>query len=226
MIAVPPAPRARRLTSGLAIAAAVALLVGCGAKEPQQPAETEAAPTGMQLLAVLPVEPATPPAERGESTPLPADDAGLAVTAQIYRVLADQTEFRFVPDLTVSDVLVTPAIRRAGGVVDRAVALGKEVGADGVIFGRVFRFQKRVGTEYGASQPASVWFELGLVRVASGDVVWKGSFDKTQEPLTSNLMNWWMFWRGGPRWFSAGELAGLGIDQLFEDMTESVNVEG
>jgi hypothetical protein len=203
----------------------LALLAGCVAKESQQPAAVQA-PADMQLLAVLPVEPAAAPAASGGSPPLPADDAGLAVTAQIYRVLADQTEFRFVPDLTVSDVLGTPAVRRANGVVDRAVALGKEVGADGVIFGRVYRFHKRVGTEYGASQPASVWFELGLVQVSSGDIVWKGSFDKTQEPLTSNLLNWWMFWRGGPRWFSAGELAGLGIDQLFEDMTESVNAEG
>jgi hypothetical protein len=203
----------------------LALLAGCGAKESQHPAAAQA-PADMELLAVLPVEPAAAPADGAESAPTPSDDAGLAVTAQIYRVLADQTEFRFVPDLTVSDVLGTPAVRRAKGVVDRAVALGKEVGADGVIFGRVYRFRKRVGTEYGASQPASVWFELGLVRVSSGEIVWKGSFDKTQEPLTSNLLNWWMFWRAGPRWLSAGELAGLGIDRMFEDLTETVNAEG
>ena len=114
------------------------------------------------------------PADGAAGAPPPSDDAGLAVTAQIYRVLADQTEFRFVADLAVSDVLATPTVRRAGGVVERAVALGKEVGADGVIFGRVFRFHKRVGTEYGASEPASVWFELGLVSVSSGEVVWTG----------------------------------------------------
>lgn len=194
-------------------------------QDSEQPEAT--APVTMQMLAVLPIEPAAAAADdKHGSAPLPPDEAGMAVTAQIYRVLADQTEFRFVADLAVSDVLGTPAVRGAGSVVERAVALGKEVGADGVIFGRVFRFQKRVGTAYGASEPASVWFELGLVAVASGDVVWKGRFDQTQEPLTSNLLTWWMFWRGGPRWISASELAGLGVDRLFADMTESVNTEG
>jgi hypothetical protein len=191
----------------------------------EQPEPT--APVNMQLLAVLPIEPAAAPADgKDGGGPPPPDEAGMAVTAQIYRALADQTEFRFVADLAVSDVLGTPAVRRAGGLVERAVALGKEVGADGVLFGRVFRFRKRVGTQYGASEPASVWFELGLVSVASGDVVWKGHFDQTQEPLTSNLLNWWMFWRSGPRWVSASELAGLGVDRLFADMTASVDTEG
>jgi Peptidoglycan-synthase activator LpoB len=180
----------------------------------------------MQLLAVLPVEPAPATSDDGTAAAPPPPEAGLSVTAQIYRVLADQTEFRFVPDLTVSDVVETPAVRRAGGLIERAVALGKEVGADGVIVGQVFRFQKRVGTEYGVSQPASVWFELALVAVSTGDVAWKGHFDQTQEPLSSNLLNWWMFWRGGPRWFSAGELAGLGVDRLFKDLTSSVNTAG
>ena len=203
---------------------AVALLAGCSLLPTSGPAEQQAAPVNMQLLAVMPLEPAAVTSDDGTSTPPP--EASLSVTAQIYRVLAEQTEFRFVPDLTVSDVLETPAVRRAGGTVERAVALGKEVGADGVLFGRVFRFQKRVGTEYGASQPASVWFELDLVAVSSGEVVWQGKFDQTQEPLTSNLLNWWMFWRAGPRWFSAGELAGLGVDRLFADLTASINHEG
>jgi hypothetical protein len=209
--------------SGAAVAAAFA--VGCGFFQPGQTGEH--GPLTLRLVAVLPIEPAPAPSENGQPpAQLPAEDGGLAITAQVYRVLADHTEFRVVPDLTVADVAETPAVRRAGSLVDRAVALGKEVGADGVIFGRVFRFQKRVGTEYGASQAASVWFELDLVAVATGDIVWHGVFDQTQEPLTSNLFNWWMFWRAGPRWISAGELAGLGVDQLFAQMTASVKTEG
>lgn len=215
---------AARPRSVITLALALALITSCGAKEAEQrPAEVEHAPDTMQLLAVLPVEPAVARDGKGSAPP---DDAGLAVTAQIYRVLADQTEFRFVPDLTVSDVLSTPALRRADGVNERAEMLGKEVGADGVIFGRVFRYEKRVGTEYGASQPASVSFELGLVRVSNGEVVWKEQFDETQRVLNASLLTWWMFWRDTPRWFSASELAGRGVDKLFEDMVESVNAEG
>jgi hypothetical protein len=171
----------------------------------------------IRALAVLPLEPA---GDAGE-TPLPAEAAD-AVTAQLYRVLADQTDFRFVPDLAVADSVALPEVRSAGGLTERAVALGKQVRADGVLFGRVFRYQKRVGTAFGATQPASVAFDLSLVAVSTGEVIWKGEFSQTQEPLSSNLLNWWMFWSGGPRWFSASELAGLGVERLFGDMTSSV----
>jgi len=217
-----PVPHTSRFAPATVAALLALLAVGCATKQPEQP---EVAPASMQLLAVLPIEPVAGVSGESVSAPPPAE-AGQVVTSQLYRVLAEQTEFRVVPDLTVADTMETPEVRSARSVLERAVALGKEVGADGVIFGRVLRFKKRVGTDYGASEPASVSFELGLVAVSSGDVVWKGSFDQTQEPLTSNLFNWWMFWRAGPRWFSAAELAGLGVDRLFEDMTASVNTEG
>jgi len=211
-----------RAVSATLIAAALAM--GCGATASQQPGEAEQKPTTMQLLAVLPIETAPSASDPGAPPPsLPPSEAGPVVTAQIYRVLAEQTEFRIVPDLTVADVVETPQVRGAGSLLARAVALGKEVGADGVIFGRVFRFQKRVGTEFGATQPASVSFEINLVSVSTGEVVWQGSFNQTQQPLTSNLLNWWMFWQAGPRWISASELAGLGVDRLFADMTAAVN---
>ena len=132
-------------------------------------------------------------------------------------MLADQTEFRFVPDLTVADTVDDAGACAAPAACPSAPwRSARQVGADGVIFGRVFRFQKRVGTAV-RRQPSrprcrssSAWS-----RSSTGEVVWQGEFDETQEPLTSNLLNWWMFWSAGPRWFSAGELAGLGVEQLF-----------
>jgi len=177
------------------------------------------------MLAVLPVEPAPAQGRGGRGAPPPPAEAALAVTAQIYRVLAEQTEFRFVPDLTVADALSLPDVRHADTLDARALALGKQVGADAVIVGRVFRFENRVGTEYGATEPASVSFALSLVSVRSGKELWHGQFDQTQQPLTSNLLNWWMFWSAGPRWMSASELAGLGVDKLFDQMTKAVAVE-
>jgi hypothetical protein len=193
---------------------------GCSARVPEE----QRVP--MELLAVYPVQlapHAEPPSgaasgkDEEEPERLPAD-AGEAVTAQIYRVLADQATFRFVPDLAVADAL--PAARGEGDdLVSRAVALGHAVEADGVIIGRVSRFRERVGTEMGAKRPASVAFELALVDVGSGKVVWHGQFNRTQKALSSNLFDFWMFWRAGPHWFSARELAGLGVEKLFADMT-------
>jgi hypothetical protein len=210
-------PRRVSARARLALVVAAGVVAACGARHPT---DAEHTPVTIQLLAVLPVE-----VVRAGDAPdaPPPTESGLAVTAQLYRVLAEQTEFRFVPDLTVADAVETPELRSANSLVDRAVALGKDVGADGVIFGRVLRYQKRVGTDLGATQPASVSFDLGLVAVSTGEVLWRGRFDQTQEPLTSNLLKWWMFWRAGPRWMTASELAGLGVDRLFRDMTATVN---
>ncbi len=194
--------RAARLVVGAALVA----LAACGARPEERP------PLPVRVLVVLPFETAAAAdqgGKRGESTP------GDVVTAQVYRVLAEQTEYDVVPDLTVEDTLTTPELRRAVGQLDRAVALGKALGAEAVLVGRVTRFHERVGTAYGASEPASVGVEMGLVSVAAGELVWKGAFEDTQESLSSNLFDWWMFWEAGPRWLTAAELAGLGVEQLW-----------
>jgi hypothetical protein len=181
-----------------------------------------------RLVAILPIEQAPNASqpetrdEDGPRAPLPPD-AGTAITGQIYEVLAHDSKFRFVPDLTVSDVAHRPALVHAPGLVPRAVALGKEVKADAVIYGEVHRFRERIGTEYGASEPASVSFDLGIVDANNGEVMWKGSFSETQQSLSSNLLNWWMFWRAGPHWFTARELAGLGVEKLIDDMKDEIN---
>jgi hypothetical protein len=199
---------------------AVTLLAGCPAKPPAEPR----AP--ISLLAVLEIEEVTP----NQTAPVPGEirpagrlvpGAGRAVTAQIYGVLVERSEFRFVPDLAVADAMRSPEVDQAANLVERARELGKVVGAEGVICGTVSRFEERIGTQYGATQPASVSFELSLVEVAGGDVRWRGGFDETQQPLSSNLLDFWMFWRGGPRWFTARELTRLGVERLFDDMRKA-----
>lgn len=193
--------------------AGIVLLAGCSVFRRDQ--------TSVQLavLAVLPLE-AVETQEaalgNGPREPLPAD-AGHAVTAQIYRVLADQARFRFVPDLIVSDALFGPEIRRVPLLTDRALALGVAVAADAVIFGRVFRFRERVGDQFGATEPASVSFELGLLQVETGEVVWTGDFQQTQRSLSGNFRQFLTFWEKGPRWLRARELAGVGVEKLLKD---------
>ena len=154
---------------------------------------------------------------------LPAD-AGRAVTGQIYSVLANRADFRFVPDLTVTDVSKQPSIA-SGALLERARELGKSVAADGVLFGTVTRFDERVGTELGATEPASVSFDLNLLEAGSDQVVWRGEYSQTQEPLTSNLLQFWMFWESRPRWLTARELSRLGAEELLEDMREVLQIE-
>ncbi len=171
----------------------------------------------ISLLAVMPIE-------RGEfvsATPLPetptlASGAERVVTAQIYEVLSSSPRWRFVPDLTVSEAL--GRLPPGGDLASRARALGKAVGADGVLCGTVFRYRERVGGEYGARQTAAVGITLELVSVASEKTLWSATFDHAQEPLSQNLYNWWQFWRGGPRWFTAEEFTHLAVERLLDKL--------
>ena len=200
----------------LALALLLALAACSGKQKIQHP------PLFARVVAVLPFETA-PSADRGEKRG--EAKAGDLVTAQVYRYLADQTTYLIVPDITVVDTLQTPELRRAIGLQERAVALGKATGADGVLFGRVERFDQRVGTAYGASQGASVRLTISLLSPTTGEVVWEGEFEETQEALAANFFDWWIFWDAGPHWLSASELAGLGVDQLLKECQASLTPE-
>jgi len=174
-------------------------------------------------IAVLPIE----RAERTSNLPLAQGDppqlapgAEEVITAQIYDVLSSSPTWRFVPDLTVSQAL--EKVPKNAALRDRAVDLGKLVGADAVLCGTVSRFVERVGTEFGARHPAAVSFELMLVSTSTGKLLWSGSFDQQQEALSTNLFNWWQFWEGGPRWFSAAEFAHLGVERLLNQLSARI----
>jgi len=176
-------------------------------------------PPPIGLIAVLPVrELPDTSLDDDDERPMLETHAGRAVTAQVYSYLAEQTRLRFVPDLTVADV----AAAGPREPIEAARALAKATGADGVIFGSVYRFRERIGTKYAASRPASVSFDLAFYVTASDEVTWEDSFDKTQESLSSNLFNVWMFWRKGPYWFTARELAGLGVERMLDDLMDEI----
>ena len=146
------------------------------------------------------------------------------MTAAVYGALTSSSEWRVVPDLTVR-AGARPHEKRRGSRLAGPRAR-QEVGADASLFGTVSRYVERVGAEYGAQQPAAVAFTLNLISVRSGKILWTGSFDQTQRPLTSNLFNWWQFWRGGPRWFTAQEFTRLGVEHVLRDLSKGVTVLG
>ena len=141
------------------------------------------------------------------------------ITAHIYGVLSATPRWSYVPDLTVTQVL--SKLAREDDVIAQAVALGKAVKADSVLSGTLSKYVEREGSEYGARQPAAVGFDLQLVAVASGKVLWKGSFDQKQKALSENLFNWWQFWKGGVRWFTADEFSRIGVESLLEELERS-----
>ncbi|MCB2192889.1 MAG: hypothetical protein KQI62_15065 [Deltaproteobacteria bacterium] len=96
------------------------------------------------------------------------------------------------------------------------VAAAKKLGADAVLVGFIFRFRQRQGTAYAVDKPASVAFDLTIVRVRDGSVIWKNSFDETQQSLSADLLNLNQYMKHGLRWFTAEELGRIGMTRLLQ----------
>ena len=94
--------------------------------------------------------------------------------------------------------------------------IGKAFNAQVVLVGYLYRWQERDGTEYSAKQPASVAFDLNLIQSETGDIIWKGSFDKTQKSLMENLFDFSFFFKGKGKWMTARQLAELGLSKLID----------
>lgn len=92
--------------------------------------------------------------------------------------------------------------------------VGSELGADGVVVGYLYRFRERKGVSYSVEQPASVAFDIHLLRVSDGELVWRGTFDKTQSSLMEDLLQIVSFFRERGRWVTAEELTEEGIEQV------------
>lgn len=94
--------------------------------------------------------------------------------------------------------------------------LGVELGAEGVVAGFVYRYREREGYPYSVKQPASVAFEIHLLRGNNGAQVWRGIFDRTQRSLTENIFQFSSFYKQKGRWATAEELAEEGMDEILK----------
>jgi hypothetical protein len=101
-----------------------------------------------------------------------------------------------------------------------AVELGKELRADHVMVGLVWRYKQRVGSSMSVKSPASVAFSAFLVNVADGTLVWKATFDKTQVSLSENLFDAPMFFKQGMKWLTAEELAAYGAGKMLKGLAD------
>jgi hypothetical protein len=106
-----------------------------------------------------------------------------------------------------------------------AVLLGRELDADFVFVGYLFRFEQRVGSSMGVEKPASVGFDLHLVRVRDGKIAWTGKFDETQRPLSDNLLKIGTFFRRGAKWLTAEELASAGMGETLTALPGAKDLE-
>lgn len=96
--------------------------------------------------------------------------------------------------------------------------VGEKVGANLMILGTVWRYRERIGGPAGSTHPASVAFDLYLIDVPSGELLWLGNFDETQRALSENIWDVGAFFKRGAKWLTANELARYGVREVFKEL--------
>ena len=96
------------------------------------------------------------------------------------------------------------------------VKIGLSLDADAVLAGKVYRFVERDGTGYSINSAASVGFEVVLIRVSTGQIVWTGHVDETQQSLFEDLFQFKTFLNRGARWITAEEMAVEGLNRVYQ----------
>jgi hypothetical protein len=152
-------------------------------------------------------------------------DAAQSITAAIYAranevggwevVAQDDVDaaLQQLPPLTVADL-------------DRnALALGRKVAADGVIYGAVNRYRERVGFDYAAQSPAAVAFVLNFVDENNKQVVWTAKFAREQKALSQNILDLPNFVSHGARWVRAHDIAVEGINGAIDNLQSKLTIE-
>lgn len=94
--------------------------------------------------------------------------------------------------------------------------VGRELGADVLTVGYVYRYTERDGYNYSVKHPASVFFEIHLIKTIDGSIIWRGVFDKTQKSLMEDVFQISSFFKGGGKWMTARQLTEQGINKIFE----------
>jgi len=97
------------------------------------------------------------------------------------------------------------------------MAMGKQLGADYILWGGVFHYRERIGASFGVEQPASVAIDLHLMKVKDGQMIWRAQWAQTQKSLTENLLEVGSFFKRKMRWVTVEELARQGIEEMVKD---------
>jgi hypothetical protein len=141
------------------------------------------------------------------------------LTRFLYEKIEALGTFKVLPLEKVEKVL-TPSVKEQfeEKPIPSAIQMGKELEADFILVGYLFRFEERIGSRIGAEKPASVGFDVHLLRLRDQKRVWDGKFDETQRPLSENVLKIGSFFRRQASWLSAEELASVGMDEMLKKL--------
>ena len=140
------------------------------------------------------------------------------LTEHLSMLLNQRKDIQLIPSSYAQGVMsdLLAGSKKEINEKDLAIETGRTLHADAVIVGFLYRFQDRIGTEYSVDLPASVAFDIHLIRVKDGRVLWSGHFDETQRPLSDNLFKLGTFLQRKARWITAKEMAISGLENMLK----------
>jgi hypothetical protein len=207
-------------STGVSIFGLILILTGCAGS--QVSTEQPGSLNGINTILVLPFDDVTAAhGEKGlikcplcgnyfEAGPVPPDTTD-RLTQTAVDLMRQHTDISLIlHDRTDDD--------GSGQVPERRLLThaGKEANADAVLTGYIYRYEERSGTNLAVKNPASVALSVHMIRVVDGIDIWSGYIDETQQALAEDLFKASDFVRRGGRWVSADEMAGNGLETIFE----------
>lgn len=140
------------------------------------------------------------------------------LTEQMMSLLSSKKSIQLIPEGQAEGVRSGLLSKNGKEMTERdlLVAMGRALGADAVMVGRIFRFRERSGTRYSVESPASVAFDIDLVGVPDGRLLWTAHFDETQKDLSENLFLLGTFIKRKGQWITAEAMAASGLEDIFQ----------
>ncbi len=152
-------------------------------------------------------------------------DAAQSITAAIYARANELGGWEVVPQDDVDAALQQLPPLTVADLEKNALALGRRIAADGVIYGVVNRYRERVGFDYAAQSPAAVAFVLNFVDENTKQVVWTAKFAREQKALSQNILDLPNFVSHGARWVRAHDIAVEGINGALDNLQSKLTIE-
>ncbi len=138
---------------------------------------------------------------------------------------ADYLEAVVLEELNQTDVarIVTPGQLEdllnevPGGKIGLLKEVGKQVNCTTILYTTVQRFDQRQGGDFAVDSPASAAFEMRLVNVHNGSVLWSGNFNETQQSLLDNILTFNKAQSRGFKWITVEDLVRQGVHERISD---------
>ncbi len=194
--------------------------------------ENSASPASLKRIGVISFRPLIPEAESGNTVFCPLCGIGSGsgkVMEGAEKIVEDifierlkkEKGLEIIPSEKVQSVYKRISSEKLkGNLIENLKKTGRELGADILALGYVYRYTERVGYKYSSERPASVIFEIHLVSVDGGDIIWRGFYDKTQKSLMEDVLQIGSFLKGGAKWVTVRQLTEQGMEEVFKTFPE------